>query len=110
MFSDDLDLGTTGFALHEQIGDPTLADGILRRLVHNAHPIEMRGDGQSVLVGMFDMVDDEDIGRGGRPNEFKPQLFLQGFKKARSRSRSLIGRSRDVAFGGPFEAEVKGSS
>jgi len=27
---------------HEQIGDPTLADGILDRLVHNAHRIEMR--------------------------------------------------------------------
>jgi len=29
---------------HEQIGNPTLADGILDRLVHNAHRIEMRGD------------------------------------------------------------------
>ena len=29
---------------HEQIGDPMLADGILDRLVHNAHRIEMRGD------------------------------------------------------------------
>ena len=29
---------------HEQLGDPTAADGILGRLVHNAHRIEMRGD------------------------------------------------------------------
>jgi DNA replication protein DnaC len=29
---------------HEQVGDPTLADGILDRIVHNAHRIEMRGD------------------------------------------------------------------
>ena len=29
---------------HEQVGDPTLADGILDRLVHNAYRIEMRGD------------------------------------------------------------------
>src|ERR1700733_13763847 len=29
---------------HEQIGDPTVTDGILDRLVHNAHRIEMRGD------------------------------------------------------------------
>jgi len=29
---------------HEQIGDPTLADGILDRLVHNAHRIELRGE------------------------------------------------------------------
>jgi DNA replication protein DnaC len=29
---------------HEQIGDPTLADSILDRLVHNAHRIEMDGE------------------------------------------------------------------
>ena len=29
---------------HGQIGDPTAAGGILDRLVHNAHRIEMRGD------------------------------------------------------------------
>jgi DNA replication protein DnaC len=29
---------------HEQTGDPTIADGILDRLVHNAHRIEMRGE------------------------------------------------------------------
>ena len=29
---------------NEQIGDPTIADGILDRLVHNAHRIEMRGE------------------------------------------------------------------
>jgi len=29
---------------HEQIGDPTIADGILDRLVHNAHRIELDGD------------------------------------------------------------------
>ena len=29
---------------HEQIGDPTIADGVLDRLVHNAHRIEMRGE------------------------------------------------------------------
>lgn len=29
---------------HEQIGDPTLADAILDRLVHNAHKIPLEGD------------------------------------------------------------------
>jgi DNA replication protein DnaC len=29
---------------HEAIGDPTLADAILDRLVHNAHPITLKGD------------------------------------------------------------------
>lgn len=28
---------------HEQIGDPTLADAILDRLIHNAHKIQLRG-------------------------------------------------------------------
>jgi DNA replication protein DnaC len=31
-------------AWHAQIGDPTIADSILDRLVHNAHRIEMQGD------------------------------------------------------------------
>jgi len=29
---------------HEQIGDPTLADAIMDRLVHNAHKIQLEGD------------------------------------------------------------------
>jgi DNA replication protein DnaC len=29
---------------HEQIGDPTIADSILDRLVHNAHRIELNGE------------------------------------------------------------------
>ncbi len=29
---------------HEQIGDPTIADSILDRLVHNAHRIELKGE------------------------------------------------------------------
>jgi DNA replication protein DnaC len=29
---------------HEQIGDPTLGDSILDRLVHNAHQIELKGN------------------------------------------------------------------
>jgi DNA replication protein DnaC len=34
---------------HEQIGDPTIADSILDRLVHNAHRIEL--DGESMRKG-----------------------------------------------------------
>jgi DNA replication protein DnaC len=34
---------------HEQIGDPTFADGILDRLVHNAHRLEMRGESMRKL-------------------------------------------------------------
>jgi DNA replication protein DnaC len=28
---------------HDQVGDPTIADSILDRLVHNAHRIELAG-------------------------------------------------------------------
>ncbi len=31
-------------AWHAQIGDPTIADSILDRLVHNAHRIDLQGD------------------------------------------------------------------
>ena len=31
-------------AWHEVIGDPTYADAILDRLVHNAHRLELDGD------------------------------------------------------------------
>jgi DNA replication protein DnaC len=34
---------------HEQIGDPTVADGILDRLVHNAHRIELHGESMRKL-------------------------------------------------------------
>ena len=37
-------LETLEILSYEQIGDPTIADGILDRLVHNAHRIEMRGE------------------------------------------------------------------
>jgi hypothetical protein len=33
-----------GWWWHEEVGDPSVANGILDRLVHNAHRIEMRGD------------------------------------------------------------------
>lgn len=29
---------------HEMIGDATVADGILDRLIHNAHQIELKGE------------------------------------------------------------------
>jgi hypothetical protein len=37
---------------HEQIGDPTLADAILDRLVHNAYRIEMRGECRSTELAI----------------------------------------------------------
>ena len=40
----DTDIAVPITRWHEQIGDPTLADGILDRLVYNAHRIEMKGD------------------------------------------------------------------
>jgi hypothetical protein len=45
---------------------------------------------------MFNMVDDENIVRGGHRYEFKPQLFLQSLKKTRSVSRSLSGKAGSI--------------
>jgi DNA replication protein DnaC len=36
---------------HAQIGDPTVADSILDRLVHGAHRIELQGDSIRKLKG-----------------------------------------------------------
>jgi DNA replication protein DnaC len=36
---------------HEVIGDPTLADAILDRLVHNAHKVQMQGESMRKLRG-----------------------------------------------------------
>ena len=36
---------------HAQIGDPTIADSILDRLVHNAHRIELKGESMRKLRG-----------------------------------------------------------
>lgn len=36
---------------HEIIGDPTLADAILDRLVHNAHKIELMGESMRIKYG-----------------------------------------------------------
>ena len=42
---------------HDTIGDPTYADAILDRLVHNAYRIELRGD--SMRRRKLDMPGDE---------------------------------------------------
>jgi DNA replication protein DnaC len=44
---------------HAQIGDPTVADSILDRMVHGAHRIELQGDSIRKLKG----------GRGGKKDE-----------------------------------------
>jgi DNA replication protein DnaC len=36
---------------HEQIGDPTLADSILDRLLHNAYRMELKGDSVRKILG-----------------------------------------------------------
>ena len=39
---------------HEAIGDPTLADAILDRIVHNAHKIELKGESMRKYAIMLD--------------------------------------------------------
>lgn len=36
---------------HEQIGDPTVADSILDRLLHNAYRIELKGESMRKTLG-----------------------------------------------------------
>jgi len=45
---------------HAHIGDPTLADAILDRLLHNAHKLKLKGDSMRKL--MSSLTDDEHLG------------------------------------------------
>jgi DNA replication protein DnaC len=45
---------------HEQIGDPTVADSILDRVVHNAYRVELNGESIRKV-------------RGRKPREEQPQ-------------------------------------
>jgi DNA replication protein DnaC len=42
---------------HEYIGEPTIADAVLDRLVHNAHRIELKGE--SMRKNRLDLTKDE---------------------------------------------------
>jgi DNA replication protein DnaC len=44
---------------HEVIGDPTLADAILDRLVHNAHRLNMTGESMRRITGRRDLDADQ---------------------------------------------------
>ena len=44
---------------HEVIGDPTLADAILDRLVHNAHRLNMTGESMRKITGRRDLDADQ---------------------------------------------------
>ena len=44
---------------HEIIGDPTLADAILDRLVHNAHRLTLKGDSLRKAAAKRQKLDDE---------------------------------------------------
>ena len=46
---------------HERIPDPTLADAILDRLVHNAHRIELKGESQRKLRSPMAQTDGFDV-------------------------------------------------
>jgi DNA replication protein DnaC len=40
---------------HEQVGDPTMADAILDRLVHNAHTIHLKGGSMRKKVNIKEL-------------------------------------------------------
>lgn len=41
---------------HDRIGEPTMADAILDRIVHNAHKIALKGEGGSMRKKMSDLT------------------------------------------------------
>jgi DNA replication protein DnaC len=55
---------------HDQVGDPTYADAILDRLVHNAHRIELRGGSMRPRRA----GEDEKNGTNTEPSEVIPDI------------------------------------
>ena len=47
---------------HEALGDPTLADAILDRLVHHAHPIALTGESLRKAPGSLTLAAGVDSG------------------------------------------------
>jgi DNA replication protein DnaC len=44
---------------HEIIGDPTIADAVLDRLVHNAHRLALKGESLRKVAAKRQKLDDE---------------------------------------------------
>jgi DNA replication protein DnaC len=65
---------------HDSLGEPTIADAILDRLVHNAHRIELRGDS-------LRRIQDGPDSRPDGPGEVAPAAE-QPPKAARVRNRA----------------------
>jgi len=51
---------------HDQIGDPTVADSILDRLVHNAHRIELQGASMRKIKSIKSSDTDSEPPTGGK--------------------------------------------
>lgn len=47
---------------HDMIGEPTIADAILDRIVHNAHRIELKGDSMRRMDQNANLTSDENTG------------------------------------------------
>ena len=64
---------------HEALGDPTLADAILDRLVHNAHRIELRGE--SLRRHQRDATDDDGARGSAAPPAAKAETAPRAEKR-----------------------------
>ena len=56
---------------HDSIGDPTLADAILDRLVHNAHKIELKGESMRKKKSRFNEKDILELEKEGEKSATK---------------------------------------
>ena len=65
---------------HELIGDPTVADAILDRLVHNAHIIELKGESMRKKKNRGDEITnaEEDDRKGKKEKKRRPDPSDQG--------------------------------
>ena len=52
-----INIAESNFRYTQVIADPTIADAVLDRLVHNAHRIDLRGDSMRKIAAQISSLD-----------------------------------------------------
>ena len=78
---------------HGPVGDATVADSILDRLVHNAHRFELRGESLRKVQGRAEIAAVEGVRHDSEVPLEAPTRIPRGRHRVRPRSRGAGGRS-----------------
>ena len=78
---------------HEVIADPTIADAVLDRLVHNAHRLDLRGDSMRKIAAQTSSLDDANKPWPKSPcRQWSPVAFIGKCGRLRSERVAAFNR------------------